>query len=106
MNPFASYRLLITPLSPIHIGIGESYEPTNYVIDNGVLHEFDTGAAMAALSDADRKTLLEIGNRRPDKTMIEALQRYFYERRLPLMAMAQGSVPPSGVRAEVPGVAR
>ena len=93
MNPFACYRLLITPLSPVHIGTGESYEPTNYVIDDGVLHEFDTGAVMATLSDVDRKTLLEIGNRRPDKAMIEALQRYFYERRLPLMAVAQRRTP-------------
>jgi CRISPR-associated protein Csm5 len=93
MNPFASYRLFITPLSPVHIGTGESYEPTNYVIDDGVLHEFDTGAVMATLSDVDRKTLLEIGNRRPDKAMIEALQRYFYERRLPLMAVAQRRTP-------------
>ncbi len=100
MNPFASYRMLITPLSPIHVGTGESYEPTNYVIEDGVLHEFDTGAVMAALSEKDRAELLTIGNRRPDKTMIEALQRYFYERRLPLMAMAQRRTP------VVAGVAR
>ena len=50
MNPIASYRMHITPLSPIHVGTGESYEPTNYVIEDGVLHEFDTGAVMAALS--------------------------------------------------------
>ena len=93
MNSFASYRLLITPLSPVHIGTGESYEPTNYVIDDGVLHEFDTGAVMAALSEKDRTELLAIGNRRPDRTMIEALQRYFYERRLPLMALAQRRTP-------------
>jgi CRISPR-associated protein Csm5 len=99
MNPLATYRLLITPLSPVHIGTGESYEPTNYVIDAGVLHEFDTGAAMAALSDADRKTLLEIGNRRPDAGMIEALQRFFHERRAALMAHAIQRIP------VLPGVA-
>ncbi len=93
MNPFATYRLLITPLSPVHIGTGESYEPTNYVIDDGVLHEFDTGAAMAALSDADRKTLLEIGNRPPDVGMIEALQRFFHERRAALMTHAIQRIP-------------
>lgn len=99
MNPFASYRMLITPLSPIHVGTGESYEPTNYVIEDGVLHEFDTGAVMAALSDADRKALLEIGNRRPDTGMIEALQRFFYERREALMAHAIQRIP------VLPGVA-
>jgi len=99
MNPFASYRMLITPLSPIHVGTGESYEPTNYVIEDGALHEFDTGAVMVALSDADRKALLEIGNRRPDTGMIEALQRFFYERREALMAHAIQRIP------VLPGVA-
>ena len=93
MNPFTSYRMFITPLSPIHFGTGESYEPTNYVIEDGVLHEFDTGAVMAALSDADRKNLLAIGNLRPDAGMIEALQRFFHERREPLMGHAIQRIP-------------
>lgn len=99
MKTFNNYRMLITPLSPIHVGTGESYEPTNYVIEDGVLHEFDTGAAMAALSDADRKNLLEIGGRRPDTGMIEALQRFFYERRDALMGHAIQRIP------VLPGVA-
>lgn len=99
MNPFSSYRMLITPLSPIHVGTGESYEPTNYVIEDGVLHEFDTGAVMAVLSDADRKQLLEIGGRRPDAGMIEALQRFFHERREALMGHAIQRIP------VLPGVA-
>lgn len=100
MKTFDSYRLLITPLSPVHVGTGESYEPTNYVIDDGVLHEFDTGSAMQALTDADRQELLAIGNRRADKAMIEALQRYFFERRLMFAPMAQRHI------SVVPGVDR
>ena len=88
MNTFESYRLHITPLSPIHVGTGESYEPTNYVVEDGVLHEFDTGAAMQALTAADRAVLLSIGNRKPNAGMIEALQRFFHERRGPLMGHA------------------
>lgn len=99
MNLFASYRMLITPLSPIHVGTGECYEPTNYVIEDGVLHEFDAGAAMDALSASDRKTLLEIGNRRPNTEMIQAMQRFFYERRAPLMGHAIHRIP------VLPGVA-
>jgi CRISPR-associated protein Csm5 len=99
MKTFNSYRMLITPLSPIHVGTGESYEPTNYVIEEGVLHEFDTGAVMAALTDADRKALLEIGNRRPDAAMIEALQRFFHERRESLVEHAIQRIP------VLPGVA-
>ncbi len=35
------YKLKLTALSPIHIGTGEVYEPTNFVIDGGYLYEFD-----------------------------------------------------------------
>lgn len=100
MNAFDSYRLLITPLSPVHIGTGESYEPTNYVINEGVLHEFDTEAVAAALTSTDREKLLGIANGTPDSTMIEAMQRFFYERRGPLMFHAVHRIP------VLPGIAR
>lgn len=99
MKSVDCYRLLITPLSPVHVGTGESYEPTNYVIEEGVLHEFDTGAVMEALSAADRKALLDIGNRKPDLRMIQAVQRFFFERRAALMAHAAQRIP------VLPGVA-
>lgn len=99
MNGFTSYRLLITPLSPIHIGAGECYEPTNYVIEDGILHEFDTGSLVEALSDGDRKALLDITNRRPDTEMIKAIQRYFYDRRAQLIPWTINHVP------VLPGVA-
>lgn len=98
MTCFESYRLLITPLSPVHIGTGESFEPTDYVIEDGVLHEFDTGAAMSVLTDADRQALLGIVSR-PDAAMIQAVQKFFYERRQALMAYAIGRIP------VLPGVA-
>ncbi|MCF6201098.1 MAG: type III-A CRISPR-associated RAMP protein Csm5 [Hydrogenimonas sp.] len=35
------YQVTLKALTPIHIGTGEAYEPTNFVIDNGYLYEFD-----------------------------------------------------------------
>ncbi len=35
------YRAWITPLSPVHIGTGEDYEPTNFVVHDGALWAFD-----------------------------------------------------------------
>lgn len=93
MKTHDCYRLHLTPLAPIHVGTGESYEPTNYVIEEGVLHEFDTGAAVAALAPSDRTQLLGIGNRKPDADMIQAVQRFFFERRKPLMAHAVQRIP-------------
>lgn len=53
----STHRIALTPLSPIHIGCGETFEPTNYVIDRerGFLYGFEpsdavlTSAEMAAL---------------------------------------------------------
>lgn len=99
MNTFTPYRLHITPLSPVHIGTGDSYEPTQYVIEDEVLHEFDTGAAMAALSSRDREELLRIANGKPNADMLKALQSFFFERRETLQAWAVNAIP------VLPGVA-
>ena len=56
----STHRIALTPLSPIHIGCGETFEPTNYVIDRerGFLYGFEpsdavlTSAEMAALRSA------------------------------------------------------
>ena len=47
-NFFSTHRIVITPLSPIHIGTGEDYEPTNYVIDANrhLLYGFNPGQAV------------------------------------------------------------
>lgn len=99
MNTYASYRLHITPLSPVHIGTGESYEPTSYVIEDGVLHEFDTGAVVEALSRSDRGELLRIANGKPNQDMLKAVQRFFHERREVLKCRAINRIP------VLPGVA-
>ena len=63
MNEFlTTHRLYLTPLSPIHIGCGEDFEPTNYIIENGVLYGFDP--SRAALDDEQRKELLAAVNKR------------------------------------------
>lgn len=52
-----THRLYLTPLSPIHIGCGEDFEPTNYVIDDGLLYGFDP--SRAALNEMQRKELVK-----------------------------------------------
>ena len=46
------YTFKYTPLSPLHIGADESYEPGNYVIDEeaGALYSFDSSAALVGLT--------------------------------------------------------
>lgn len=55
---FTDYPLYLTPLSPIHIGCGEDFEPTNYIVDDNVLYAFDT--ANLLLNDVQRKELLRL----------------------------------------------
>ncbi len=93
MKTFNTYRLLVTSLSPIHIGTGESYEPTNYVIEGDTLHEFDTGSVVESLSATDRQMLNAIVNRTPDDGMIKAVQQYFHDRRAMLMPRAVHRIP-------------
>ncbi|MCP9456148.1 MAG: RAMP superfamily CRISPR-associated protein [Nitrospira sp.] len=93
MKSFTAYRLLFTPLSPIHIGTGDSYNPTNYVIEGDTLHEFDTAALIETLSATDRQAIEAIVNRSPDDGMIRAVQKYFHDRRATLMPLAVHRLP-------------
>ncbi|MCX8521411.1 MAG: RAMP superfamily CRISPR-associated protein [Rhodoferax sp.] len=61
MKPFLhTSRLALTPLSPIHIGCGEDFEPTNYVIVDGILYNFDP--SRAGLNNAQRSQLVAAAN--------------------------------------------
>lgn len=53
-----TYQIYLTPLSPIHIGCGEDFEPTNYVIDKNVLYHFDPSKLI--LSDGEEQELKSI----------------------------------------------
>lgn len=56
MNNFLrNHKVYLTPVSPIHIGCGEDFEPTNYIMDNNVLYYFDP--ANLDLSKSEKKEL-------------------------------------------------
>jgi CRISPR-associated protein Csm5 len=75
MNFLRSAQLALTPLSPIHIGCGDDFEPTNYVIENGLLYGFD--ASRAVLPENLRQRLSQLG----DKADLLGIQRFFREHR-------------------------
>lgn len=60
MKEQKTYRLKLTALSPIHIGTGEDYEPTNFVIDNGYLYEFDEYRFYENLPQAQKERFNQI----------------------------------------------
>lgn len=100
MNTFLkTYRLALTPLSPIHIGCGEDFEPTNYVIDRDetfgyVLYGFDPSRAL--LSDAQRAKLTDAGNR----ASLLGIQRFFRDNAQTFKAHADVLIPVSHGVAE------
>jgi len=53
-NNLNTFHIKITTLSPIHIGTGEVYEPTNFVIDDGYLYEFDEVLFYQSLNQTDK----------------------------------------------------
>lgn len=79
MNRFTEIvPIVLTPLTPIHIGCGEDFEPTNYVIDDGLLYPFEPTAL--SLNDSDRLLLMQHANR-PGLDAILAVQRFFHGKR-------------------------
>jgi CRISPR-associated protein Csm5 len=75
MNFLDTRDLLISTLSPVHIGCGEDYEPTNYVIDNGMLHAFDPGQLLTRLDQPQRD---ELSRALDDRNPMLAAQRFFF----------------------------
>src|SRR5574344_443119 len=66
-----THRLHLTPLSPLHVGCGEDFEPTNYVIDDGLLYGFDP--SRATLNELQRKQLSDVARR----GSLAGIQRFF-----------------------------
>lgn len=88
MNTFLkTYQLAVTPLSPIHIGCGEDFEPTNYVIDEGVLYGFDPSRAVLNPMQRDRLKAVAPG------TDLMAIQRFFRDNATPFKAQANVVIP-------------
>jgi CRISPR-associated protein Csm5 len=82
--------LVLTPLTPIHIGCGEDFEPTNYVIDGGVLYPFEPTALL--LNASDRRLLMQSANR-PGVHAILAVQQFFHQRRGECRAASPLAIP-------------
>ena len=78
------HTLHLTPLSPIHLGTGEDYEPTNYIIDadEKALYAFDP--ARAELDANQRGKLLNIAK----SGDIQQIQKYFADNPDPFRAAA------------------
>jgi len=55
-----NYKLRLTTISPVHIGDGDMYDPTNYFINDGYLHYFDSTVLISKLNSNQRNKLISI----------------------------------------------
>ncbi|CAA6826723.1 MAG: Putative CRISPR-associated RAMP protein, Csm5 family [uncultured Sulfurovum sp.] len=58
----ANIRLKLTALSPIHIGSSEVYEPTNFIMDEGILYSFRDEDFYINLPDIKKEAFMRILN--------------------------------------------
>lgn len=93
MNFLSSHHLHITPLSPVHIGCNETYEPTNYVIHDDTLYEFNADNAITALPSVAQEQLLKIVSGKPNEEMLKQVQAFFHQHREALVAQAEHCFP-------------
>ncbi|MBK9444462.1 MAG: type III-A CRISPR-associated RAMP protein Csm5 [Comamonadaceae bacterium] len=100
MNTFLkTYKLALTPLSPIHIGCGEDFEPTNYVIDDGTLHGFDPSRAIL-----DARQLEALGKASSGTDPL-AIQRFFKSNTKTFLKIANVKIPVcAGIKDEYAGL--
>lgn len=74
-KPFLQHHTLrLTPISPLHLGTGEDYEPTGYVISDGILYAFDP--SQAELNAVQRQELAAVAQSTGENA-IQNIQRYF-----------------------------
>ncbi|WP_295455549.1 RAMP superfamily CRISPR-associated protein [uncultured Thiodictyon sp.] len=88
-----TWRLAITPLAPVHIGTGEDYEPTQYVIDGNRLFTFSPEAALRALPESARADLLKILEGPPSVALIKQVQGFFHRHRERLIPETEHVIP-------------
>lgn len=83
------HSLRITTLSPVHIGCDEDFEPSNFVIDNGLLHALDPADLAAALDNNDKQKLQHLADKR---NPISVIQQFFKQRRAHLAQFARQQI--------------
>jgi CRISPR-associated protein Csm5 len=92
-TPFLdTIRCTISTLSPVHIGCGEDYYPTNYVIDDGLLHHFSEEGLLSALTLAEKNALANLAEEQSENG-IKKIQAFIHSKKDKLQFQATHSVP-------------
>jgi CRISPR-associated protein Csm5 len=93
MSAMKHYHFHISTLSPVHIGSNETYEPTNYIIDDDALYEFTSEDVIKVFDLKEKEKLNRIVTQKPNDMMLTQLQTLFYEKKESLMAQSSHKIP-------------
>ncbi len=66
-----SYKIKLKALTPLHIGTGEFYDPTNFIIDDGYLYEFDEMEFFKNLDEKGKENFLRAVEGRASESLFE-----------------------------------
>lgn len=92
MSPFIQqHRCTLSTLGPVHLGTGEDYLPTHYIIDDGYLHAFNDMALLKGLGPQGLNNLLSIVER-GDASALLAVRREILKHKDKLIPLASHSV--------------
>lgn len=84
-NETKNYKIKLKPLSPIHIGTGEAYEPMNYVIDvdlkdgKDYMYVFDEFEFVKGLDDKSKEEFMKIASDNNGNGILK-LQKFIKEK--------------------------
>ena len=58
-----THKVYLTPLSPIHIGCGEDFEPTNYIVEQDLLYYFEPSKLNINFQSANFRELFSLASK-------------------------------------------
>ncbi|MGB1091172.1 MAG: hypothetical protein ACPGYX_03525, partial [Oceanobacter sp.] len=64
------HHCTLSTLGPVHLGTGEDYLPTHYIIDDGYLHAFDDMALLKGLGPQGLNNLLTLVEQGDDSAIL------------------------------------
>jgi CRISPR-associated protein Csm5 len=85
------HRCTLSTLGPVHLGTGEDYLPTHYIINDGYLHAFNDMALLKGLGPQGLNNLLSIVER-GDASALLAVRREILRHKDQLIPLASHSV--------------
>jgi len=86
---FQKETLRLTTLSPVHMGCGEEYQPTEYVVEDGVLYYFGSGKLASVLT---KKDLEQLSKKAMADNGLLSVRQFIYDKRAELVPHAAHAV--------------